>query len=111
MIKKIMNCSLKNHSLRNLIDNEYLYKLWIKSQKSKGCEDPKIISDDFKKSCFFDAFKKTISLDQLSGWKLKDLVLKIEIMLYQWEEDNKIELISSSKPMSIKNKKIEIDFS
>ena len=103
-----MNCSLKNHSLRNLIDNDYLYGLWIKSQEKKGCKDPKIICNEFQKISFFQEFKKTITLEDLKLWKLRDFVLRMENMLHEWEESDKLDLVSAS---SINFKKcIQIDF-
>jgi hypothetical protein len=90
-----MDCSIRNSSLRNLINDEYLYNLW-QDYTEFQCDCRKsVIWNKYNEQCFFIEFRRTITLEMVRLMKLRDLILKINKMLYEWEELGKIEIVPS----------------
>jgi hypothetical protein len=92
-----MECSIRNSSLRNLISDEYLYKLW-QDYTEFQCDCRKsVIWNKYNEQCFFIEFRKTITLEMVRLMKLRDLILKINKMLYEWEEADKIKIVPKTE--------------
>ncbi len=88
-----MNCSIKNYSLRNLLNDKYLLKLWTDYQESYK-RKYYIKWNTFNQQHFFIEFRKTVSLEQLRLFKLEDLILKLNLFFWKWDKEAKIEILT-----------------
>tara|TARA_R110002072_G_scaffold4301_2_gene30377 strand:+ start:722 stop:1042 length:321 start_codon:yes stop_codon:yes gene_type:complete len=89
-----MDCSIKNNSLRNLINDDYLYTLWSDYTALHTTARKEVVWNIINKQHFFIEFRKTINLEQIRLMKLRDYVLKLNKMLYEWEEQEKIQIVN-----------------
>ena len=89
-----MDCSIKNNSLRHLVDDDYCYKLWEHYTLQHLDNQKKVLWNLISQQAFFIEFRRTITLEQLRLMKLRDFILKINKLLYEWEDKKCISIIS-----------------